>query len=59
MLIHGRRDISSPVVTAWELHRRWPESRLIVDEGNGHGGGSMVKLWREANDQLAAAVGRR
>lgn len=59
VLIHGRRDISSPVVTAWELHRRWPGSRLIVDEGSGHGSGSMVKLWREANDQLASAVGRR
>jgi len=22
VLIHGRRDISSPVLTAWELHRR-------------------------------------
>jgi proline iminopeptidase len=58
VLIHGRRDISSPLLTAWELHRRWPGSRLVVDEGDGHGGGSMVSLWREANDQLVAAIGR-
>ncbi len=58
VLIHGRRDISSPLLTAWELHRRWPGSRLIVDEGDGHGGDTMVKLWREANDQLVAAVRR-
>lgn len=56
VLIHGRKDISSPLVTAWELHRRWPGSRLLVDEGDGHGGDSMGKLWRESNDQLVAAI---
>ena len=50
VLIHGRQDVSSPVVTAWELHRRWPGSQLVVDEGGGHGGPSMVQRWREAND---------
>ena len=59
VLIHGRRDISSPVVTAWELHRRWPGSRLIVDEGDGHGGGSMVTLWCQANVHLVTSMGRR
>ena len=52
VLIHGRRDISSPVLTAWALHRRWPGSKLIIDEGDGHGGTSMVKRWRDANDQF-------
>ncbi len=28
VLIHGRLDISGPLVTAWELHKRWPRSRL-------------------------------
>src|SRR5690606_41713249 len=56
-LIHGRRDVSSPVQTAWELHRRWPGSRLVVDEGEGHGGVSMVEAWREANDELADRLG--
>lgn len=55
-LIHGRRDISSPAVTAWMLHRRWPSSTLVVDEGDGHGGPSMVDRWRAANDELVAAV---
>lgn len=59
VLVHGRRDISSPVVTAWELHRRWPGSRLVVDEGDGHGGASMLPRWREANDQLADAIEHR
>jgi proline iminopeptidase len=38
VLVHGRRDISSPVVTAWRLHRAWPASTLHVVEDEGHGG---------------------
>ncbi|MGW8564648.1 alpha/beta fold hydrolase [Isoptericola sp. NPDC055881] len=52
VLIHGRRDISSPVVTAWELHRAWPGSELVVlDEG--HGGAESVALLRRAIADLA------
>jgi proline iminopeptidase len=51
-LIHGRRDISSPAITAWQLHRAWPGSQLVIDEGDGHGGESMVERWRAANDNL-------
>lgn len=54
ILLQGRRDLSSPAITAWELHRRWPGSKLIVDEGDGHGGTSMVRHWRDANVQLVA-----
>ncbi|WP_270889541.1 alpha/beta fold hydrolase [Pedococcus sp. 5OH_020] len=53
ILLHGRRDISSPTITAWQLSRSWPESNLIVDEGDGHGGPAMIGRWREANDELA------
>jgi proline iminopeptidase len=49
VLIHGRRDVSGPAVTAWELHRRWPGSRLVIDEQDGHGGASMVEAWSAAN----------
>lgn len=48
-LIHGRQDASSPVRTAWELRRAWPNSELIIDEGEGHGGMNMVDEWRCAN----------
>lgn len=51
-LTHGRRDISSPAVTAWQLHTSWPGSRLIIDEGGGHGDAPMVEHWRAANDAL-------
>ena len=48
VLIHGRLDVSSPLVTAWELHRRWPLSELKVVESEGHGGPTMTELTREA-----------
>lgn len=54
VLIHGRRDISGPAVIAWEVHRSWPGSELVIDEGDGHGGDSMAQRWRIANDQLLA-----
>ncbi len=53
ILIHGRRDISGPAVTAWRLHRLWPESRLHIVEGEGHGGPEMSARMREATDALA------
>jgi proline iminopeptidase len=37
-LVHGRRDISGPVVTAWRVHRSLPESTLTVVEDEGHAG---------------------
>jgi proline iminopeptidase len=55
-LIHGRRDISGPLLTAWRLHRAWPGSELIVDEGEGHGGDSMVETWAGANSRHADAL---
>lgn len=54
VLIHGRRDISSPAITPWLLHHQWPGSRLVIDEGDGHGGPSMVEEWRAANDHLVS-----
>lgn len=56
-LVHGRLDISSPLVTAWCLHQAWPASELVVDEGEGHGGVSMVEEWLAANSRLADRLG--
>lgn len=56
-LIHGRRDVSGPAVVAWDLHRAWPASELIVDEGEGHGGVSMVDAWTDANARHAQRLG--
>jgi proline iminopeptidase len=37
VLINGRFDFQSPLATAWELHRRWALSRLVVVDNAGHG----------------------
>jgi proline iminopeptidase len=28
--IHGRLDMGSPLRTAWEVARAWPDARLVV-----------------------------
>lgn len=51
VLIHGRLDVSSPFITAWELHKAWPTSELIVVDDEGHGGDAMI-------DALIGAIAR-
>lgn len=55
-LIHGRRDIGGPAVTAWRLHRRWESSRLVVIEDEGHGGPSSMAALTQAVEEIAAMV---
>lgn len=50
VLIHGRYDVSGPLDTAWDLHRAWPASRLVVLDDTGHGGVSMTAAMVEALD---------
>lgn len=38
VLVHGRLDFGSPLETAWELHRNWPGSELVVVNEAGHDG---------------------
>lgn len=46
VLIHGRRDISSPPIAAYRVHEAWPGSKLLIlDEGHG-GPESMAELRR-------------
>ncbi|MEU4666796.1 prolyl aminopeptidase [Amycolatopsis sp. NPDC023774] len=53
VLIHGRYDVSGPLSTAWELHRAWPGSELVVLDDTGHGGGSMTAAIIAATDRFA------
>ncbi|MBK3396141.1 MULTISPECIES: prolyl aminopeptidase [Methylobacterium] len=55
VLIHGRRDVSGPAVTAWQLHRLWPGSRLCIVEGEGHGGPGINAWIRGSTDALTGA----
>ena len=38
VLVHGRFDLGGPLDTAWELHRAWPGSRLVICDDSGHKG---------------------
>jgi proline iminopeptidase len=49
VLIHGRLDLGSPVRTAWELARAWPDARLVVIDDSGHTGSEAM-----TNEILAA-----
>jgi proline iminopeptidase len=53
VLIHGRRDISGPAITAWRLHQLWPASRLCIVEHEGHGGPRSMEEMRAALDSFA------
>jgi proline iminopeptidase len=36
VLINGRFDFQAPVGTAWQLHRLWPNSRIVILDNAGH-----------------------
>ena len=52
ILIHGRYDVSSPLETAWALHKEWAGSELRVVTDAGHGGGSLGAHVVEALNEL-------
>ncbi|TAI60702.1 prolyl aminopeptidase [Bradyrhizobium sp. Leo170] len=55
VLIHGRYDVSGPLITAWQLSRRWTTSRLHILDDAGHGGGNrFMALVVDALNEFAA-----
>ncbi len=36
VMVHGRYDVCTPVRTAWDLHRAWPEADLRIVPDAGH-----------------------
>jgi proline iminopeptidase len=42
-LIHGRLDLGSPLKTAWELARAWPDAELHVIQDSGHTGSPAMR----------------
>lgn len=43
ILIHGRLDLSAPLLTAWELNQAWPDSELVIIEDSGHTGSPSMR----------------
>jgi len=36
VIVQGRYDVCTPVMTAWELHKAWPEADLYIIDDAGH-----------------------
>ncbi|MEM6431224.1 MAG: prolyl aminopeptidase, partial [Deinococcota bacterium] len=53
VLIHGRYDISGPLDIAWELHKAWSRSDLVVLEDAGHGGLGFPEAMTTALNKLS------
>jgi proline iminopeptidase len=47
-MVHGRHDISCPVITAWRIQQALPGSTLVVVEDAGHGGPGIYRQLRQA-----------
>ncbi|MDJ0380405.1 prolyl aminopeptidase [Streptomyces sp. G-G2] len=43
VLIHGRLDLGSPLTTAWELSKAWPDAELKVIDDSGHTGSRAMR----------------
>jgi proline iminopeptidase len=55
VLFHGRLDLGSPVQTAWELARAWPDAHLVVISDSGHTGSPTLR--KEIRDTLEQFAG--
>ncbi|MDX2377472.1 prolyl aminopeptidase [Microbacterium sp. LRZ72] len=36
VIVQGRYDVCTPAMTAWDLHRAWPEADLVMVDDAGH-----------------------
>jgi proline iminopeptidase len=57
VLIHGRLDLSAPLLTAWELAQAWPDAELKIIDDSGHTGSpAMAEAIRDAVARLCATA---
>ena len=59
IIVQGRHDIVCPAVSAWDLHRAWPQSRLRIAYDAGHSATepAIVHHLVEATDTFVAVPG--
>jgi proline iminopeptidase len=55
VIVQGRYDICTPPITAWDLHRAWPEAelRMIADAGHAYDEPGILDALIEATDRFA------
>jgi proline iminopeptidase len=44
IILQGRYDVITPPVTAWDLHKAWPGSELVLVSDAGHAAGDPSLL---------------
>ena len=59
VIVQGRYDVCTPVMTAWDLHRAWPEADFVIVPDASHAASEpgIARALRTATDRFAAAAG--
>jgi proline iminopeptidase len=59
VIVQGRYDIVCPMISAWELHRRWPEAEfhLVPDAGHAASEPGIIDRLIEATDRFRRLSG--
>ncbi|PJI86692.1 prolyl aminopeptidase [Luteimicrobium subarcticum] len=57
VIVQGRYDVVCPAVTAWDLHRAWPGSEMLIvpDAGHAFKEPGTLRALVEATDRFASA----
>ncbi|GAA2996840.1 prolyl aminopeptidase [Microbacterium aurantiacum] len=55
VIVQGRYDVCTPMMTAWDLHRAWPEADFVVVPDAGHAASEpgIATALRAATDRFA------
>jgi len=55
VIVQGRYDAGTPMMTAWDLHRAWPEAEFVVIDDAGHAASEpgIQQALRDAADLFA------
>ncbi|MFJ4223989.1 prolyl aminopeptidase [Microbacterium sp. NPDC089695] len=55
VIVQGRHDVCTPMMTAWDLHREWPEAEFVVVDDAGHSAAEpgIQSALRAATDRFA------
>ena len=61
VIVQGRYDVCTPPMTAWELHRAWPEAEFVMIPDAAHSASEpgIAAALRAATDRFASACRRR
>ncbi len=59
VIVQGRYDVCTPMMSAWALHRAWPEAdfHLVADAGHASSEPGIVHELVEATDKFARGAG--